>query len=118
MEGVKAALDTLEEALTEAGITSHRLGQDLKSGDGVALGTMHRMKGLEFRYVAVLGASDGVIPSDHLLARVAGDEEETARELQRQRCTLYVACTRAREQLWVGYAGRPSRFLPSVGSDA
>ncbi|MFZ4434494.1 MAG: UvrD-helicase domain-containing protein [Microthrixaceae bacterium] len=114
----QAALDTLEEALTEAGITSHRLGQDLKPGDGVALGTMHRMKGLEFRCVAVLGASDGVIPSDYLLARVAGDDEETARELQRQRCTLYVACTRAREHLWVGYAGRPSQFLPRGGSDA
>ena len=28
-----------------------------------------------------------------------------------ERCLLYVACSRAREDLWVGYSGDPSRFL-------
>lgn len=27
-------------------------------------------------------------------------------------CLLYVACTRAREDLWIGWTGTPSRFLP------
>jgi superfamily I DNA/RNA helicase len=34
----------------------------------------------------------------------------------RERCLLYVACTRAREGLWVGWHGTPSRFIePMLG---
>lgn len=106
------SFDLIERALTDAGIDCHRLGRDLTNGSGVSIGTMHRMKGLEFRCVAIAGASADLIPSPKALAEVAGDPAEVARETQRERCLLYVACTRAREHLWVGHAGDPSPFLP------
>jgi len=33
-------------------------------------------------------------------------------------CLLYVACTRGRDNLWVGWSGTPSRFLgPMLGDE-
>ena len=34
-------------------------------------------------------------------------------DLLRERCVLFVACTRAREALLVSWSGEPSPFLPS-----
>jgi superfamily I DNA/RNA helicase len=34
-----------------------------------------------------------------------------AQDLQRERCLLFVACTRARDHLYVSYAGEQSPFL-------
>jgi hypothetical protein len=33
-------------------------------------------------------------------------------DLRRERCVLFVACTRARDHLFVSYTGQPSPFLP------
>jgi DNA helicase-2/ATP-dependent DNA helicase PcrA len=54
---------------------------------------MHSAKGLEFDVVYVIHAADGNIPSDMATGSAAEIEEE--------RRLLYVACTRAREQLYV-----------------
>jgi len=32
-----------------------------------------------------------------------------------ERCLLFVACTRARDSLYVSYAGKPSPFLVEAG---
>ena len=90
------------------------LDQTLESGDGVRIGTMHRMKGLEFRCVAIADVDDDTVPSQHALTDRHADEVQFRTDLQRELCLLYVACTRAREQLWVGWSGKPSRFLEPV----
>ena len=74
---------------------------------------MHAMKGLEFQAVAVIGVEQGVVPDP---AAVTPDDEDPpahAQDLQRERCVLFVACTRARDHLYVSGAGEPSLFLPS-----
>ena len=73
---------------------------------------MHGMKGLEFQAVAVIGVEQGQVPA---LAAVTPEDEDAvahAQDLQRERCVLFVACTRARDHLYVSYAGEPSAFLP------
>jgi hypothetical protein len=107
----QGTFSVIERALRDAGVRCFRLGRDLKFGEGVALGTMHRMKGLEYRCVAVVGVGADQVPSPAALAAVSGDAAEVALETRRERCLLYVACTRAREDLWVGFAGEPSPFL-------
>ena len=99
------------DALNADGITTVALG-----GQGgkkaVRAGTMHGMKGLEFQAVAVIGAEQGQVPA---LAAVTAEDEDAvahAQDLQRERCVLFVACTRARDHLYVSYAGEPSVFLP------
>lgn len=107
----QGTFSVVERALRDSGVRCFRLGRDLKFGDGVALGTMHRMKGLEYRCMAVVGVGANQVPSPPALAAVAGDAAEVELETRRERCLLYVACTRAREDLWIGFAGDPSPFI-------
>ena len=85
---------------------------------GVRAGTMHAMKGLEFRAVAVIGVEEGMVPDP---AAITADDEDPlahAQDLQRERCVLFVACTRARDHLYVSATGEPSAFLPPHGAAA
>ena len=77
----------------------------------VRVGTMHRMKGLEFQAVAVIGVADGVVPASAAITPTETDPLAYAQDLQRERCLLFVACTRARDHLYVSYSGSPSPFL-------
>jgi superfamily I DNA/RNA helicase len=81
------------------------------SKDAVRVGTMHGMKGLEFQAVAVIGVADAVVPSTSALANFAEDPVAYGQDLQRERCLLFVALTRARDHLYISYSGSPSTFL-------
>jgi mRNA-degrading endonuclease RelE of RelBE toxin-antitoxin system len=106
-----ARLKAVGDALTEAAIPWCRLS-DQNDGPtaGVHVGTMHRAKGLEFKAVLVLDCGDGVVPSP---AAARGDDDPQDREAReaRERRLLYVAMTRARDELVVSWSGRPSRFI-------
>src|SRR5690606_38829215 len=78
----------------------------------VRVTTMHGVKGLEFRAVAVTGATAAALPlMDHVTSPDI-DENQHRADLDAQRSLLYVACTRARERLYVSWHGEPSPFLP------
>ncbi|MUN36459.1 UvrD-helicase domain-containing protein [Actinomadura litoris] len=79
---------------------------------GVQVGTMHRMKGLEFRCIAVIGADDHSLPSSRAVTPEAEDPKAHAQDVQKERCLLFVACTRARDRLAVSYTASASPFLP------
>ena len=78
---------------------------------GVRAGTMHAMKGLEFQAVAVIGVDQ--VPAAAAVTPQGEDPVGYAQDMQRERCTLFVACTRARDHLYVSGAGEASPFLPS-----
>ena len=78
---------------------------------GPHIGTMHGMKGLEFRAVAMLDVGATSVPPPVAVADPSEDPVRHAHDLQRERCLLYVAATRAREALAVSWAGTPSRLL-------
>lgn len=101
----------IEAALTKAGIGTCKLGRELPKGDGVRIGTMHRLKGVEFRCVAVFDADDHSMPLEVAVTPESADPVQHNFDIRRERCLLYVACTRARDDLWVGWSGKPSRFL-------
>jgi DNA helicase-2/ATP-dependent DNA helicase PcrA len=81
-----------------------------QSGDAVDLVTFHRAKGLEWRVVFVTGLEDGLVPIAHARSPEAVAEE---------RRLLYVACTRAMDDLCCSWArersfgGRRSARSPS-----
>ncbi len=81
------------------------------AADAITVDTMHSMKGLEFRCVAIADVSEGSMPPDIAVAPIEEDALKHAQDLQRERCLLYVAATRAREQLHVSYSGPPSDLL-------
>ncbi|MBY8855411.1 UvrD-helicase domain-containing protein [Nocardia sp. CA2R105] len=108
-------LDKVFDHLNAAGIAAvkvkDRPGADV---DGVRLASMHAMKGLEFRCVAVVGATASAIPFAKEITPAEVDSQQHANDLLKERCLLFVACTRAREQLSVSWSGRPSPFLSAV----
>ncbi|MBN8265651.1 MAG: UvrD-helicase domain-containing protein [Xanthomonadales bacterium] len=85
-------------------------------GNQVRLMSLHAAKGLEFRYVFIIGLEDGTLPHEASLEEGRLDEE---------RRLLYVGITRAKEQLWLSHSREaqrwgtklrltPSRFLDEL----
>ncbi len=103
------------QAIAQAlGIPAVVLDQRLATLVGsLNLSTMHLAKGLEYRAVAVIACDDDVIPSPSRLAAISdpGDLKE-AYELERH--LLYVACTRARDHLFVSGVHPASEFLTDL----
>ena len=99
------------EALRADGIATASLNGP-GSTQAVRAGTMHAMKGLEFQAVAVIGVEQGLIPEPTAVTPATEDAVAHAQDVQRERCMLFVACTRARDHLYVSAAGEPSMFLP------
>jgi superfamily I DNA/RNA helicase len=79
----------------------------------VLIGTMHLAKGLEFKAVAVMACDDELLP---LQSRVesAGDESELDEIYDTERHLLYVAITRARDQVLVTGSEPSSEFLEDL----
>jgi DNA helicase-2/ATP-dependent DNA helicase PcrA len=78
--------------------TSDLAGPPLLDEDYLILSTIHSAKGLEWDTVHVIHATDGCIPSD----MATGDDDE----LEEERRLLYVALTRARDELTITYPQR------------
>ena len=66
----------------------------------ISIGTMHLAKGLEFKGVAVIACDDEIIPLQKRIEDV-GDEADLEEVYNTERHLLYVACTRARDNLLV-----------------
>ncbi|RCV58154.1 3'-5' exonuclease [Marinitenerispora sediminis] len=84
----------------------------------VRVTTMHSVKGLEFRAIAVFGATAEALPNMEHVTGAEVDERQHEADLAAQRSLLYVACTRARESLYVSWHGAPSPFLPRMAAEA
>jgi len=96
---------TRESFLTELTLdppeaTSDRAGPPLLDEDYLILSTIHSSKGQEWKSVTLLNVVDGCIPSD--MATGSADDIEEERRL------LYVAMTRAKENLQLVV---PNRFF-------
>jgi DNA helicase-2/ATP-dependent DNA helicase PcrA len=117
---------TVEDFLTQLALLTNLEAegeQPARSDDErLRLSSIHQAKGLEFDVVFVIMLCDGLFPSERSLETDEGEEEE--------RRLMYVAITRARNELYLsyplmraGYGGsgemlqRPSRFLEEIPSD-
>ncbi|MFD6095265.1 UvrD-helicase domain-containing protein [Nocardiopsis flavescens] len=107
-------VEQVVSALGSAGIEARALAKGSAPGEAVSVGTMHRMKGLEFRCLAVVGAGDAQVPAPKSITPEAEDPGAHARDLLRERSLLFVACTRARERLSVSWHGSPSPFVEAL----
>jgi superfamily I DNA/RNA helicase len=83
------------------------------SNDHVSIITMHLAKGLEFRAVVVMACDDEVIPLQERIETV-GDEADLQEVYNSERHLLYVACTRARDLLFVTGVDPASEFLADL----
>lgn len=86
--------------------------------EAVTLSTIHRSKGLEYNTVYVIGTVDGMIPHDYALESLRNGD---ASPLEEERRLLYVAVTRAKDELFLsiperirGKKAHSSRFLSTL----
>ncbi len=107
----EAELARARAAVEACGSSAAELGGDVEpAGDRIAIGTMHLAKGLEFRAVAVMACDEDILPSPSRIENVA-DEADLEDVYDTERHLLYVACTRARDQLLVTGVEKVSEFL-------
>jgi DNA helicase-2/ATP-dependent DNA helicase PcrA len=101
---------TLTDALADMALVAEVDSLDDEE-DRVVLLTMHAAKGLEFPVVFIAGLEDGILPHSRSFDDPEGMEEE--------RRLLYVALTRAEDQLFLSYTFKRSLYgesKPSVTS--
>ena len=92
---------------------------EVDDGEHVSFMTVHIAKGLEYKYVFVIGLNQGVFPSDRTTMESGDDGLEEERRL------CYVAFTRAKEHLYIssnksysyilGCEGTESQFIKEAG---
>jgi len=105
-------LDDYIIQLIKAGFRTYEIKRskiDDRSYNGLRVATMHRIKGLEFKYVFVVAVNKRIVPlkaAINFLDPVAEAEAITA-----EKCLLYVALTRAQKLAYVSSYGTQSEFL-------
>jgi len=101
-------------AIEAAGLPHKTLDEHVETSSGnVSLSTMHLAKGLEFRAVVVMACDDEVIPLQQRIETVA-DDSDLKEVYNTERHLLYVACTRARDDLLVTSVHPASEFLDDM----
>jgi superfamily I DNA/RNA helicase len=74
---------------------------------------MHRFKGLEYQRMVIAGLREGLVPHAGI-EDYRNDPRRYERERMRDRSKLFVAATRARDELAIFWHGKPSPFLPAL----
>lgn len=77
--------------------------------DHVSLMTIHSAKGLEFKYVHIVGLEENLFPSQMAL--------NSRQELEEERRLFYVALTRAMKKLTISFASSRFKFGTIVNSE-
>ena len=106
--------DSAGDLAAQLALLSHADRDD--PGNAVRMMTLHAAKGLEFRFVFIVGCEDGTLPHDGAIDEGRIDEE---------RRLMYVGITRAKELLTLSWsaktkrygevhANQPSRFLQEL----
>jgi anti-anti-sigma factor len=107
----KQMVTDVVDQLTRENIPVAEIGPDgPKQTDGIHVGTMHRFKGLEYQRMILGGVSDGLVPRAATAASAA-DPVRVQRERARDRSLLFVAATRARDNLAIFWHGTRSPFI-------
>jgi len=108
------ALDPPEDSVVD-------ITEEDKESEKLVLSTIHSAKGLEWHTVFIIHAMEGFFPSGQAINNLDSLEEE--------RRLMYVASTRAKQNLYVSYPmhifdrrsgftfAKPSRFITSIDED-
>ena len=120
VEGQQEIADStgsLAEFLEDVALATDLDNEEGEESDKVALMTIHLAKGLEFKYVYVVGLEENLFPSAMSM--------NTRNELEEERRLFYVALTRAEKKAYLTYAlsryrwgklvdSEPSRFIEEI----
>ncbi len=107
----------LEEYMADIALLTNADNEDPNDIDKVTMMTIHSSKGLEFKFVYIVGLEENLFPSQLSL--------NSRQELEEERRLFYVAITRAMKKLTLSFAtsrfkfgtisnSEPSRFLTEL----
>jgi superfamily I DNA/RNA helicase/mRNA-degrading endonuclease RelE of RelBE toxin-antitoxin system len=109
-----AQIERAKSAVMQAGLKFKVLDDHVETASGyVSISTMHLAKGLEFRAVIVMACDDEVLPLQGRIQAI-GDDADLQEVYDTERHLLYVACTRARDFLFVSGVDPSSEFLDDM----
>lgn len=96
----------IEEQLSRVGIQTRLLSGGQSEQSAVILSTYHAAKGLEWKYVILMGMNDDYFP-----------QSKTAADILQERRLFYVGITRAQTYLYLTYSGEMrnlSRYVRDI----
>ena len=123
LEGSNGIEKLLEDASLASDQDSIMINEEKKeTSNAIRLMTVHASKGLEFKYVFIVGLEDGLFPNRH------NGEVKNKEDAEEERRLFYVALTRAKEKLFLCYAdfrtifgsrqiNAPSEFIADIPGD-
>ncbi len=97
---------TLAHYLEDVALLTDFDQKNAEEDDFVSLMTVHSAKGLEFKYVFVVGLEDGLFPS--------AMSTDSAQALEEERRLFYVAITRAEKKVWLTFSSSRNRWGQQV----
>lgn len=122
--GVEKLLEDASLASDQDSIMTEeeRGGVKKEKKNGIKLMTVHASKGLEFKYVFIVGLEEGLFPHQR------DGETKNEEDSEEERRLFYVALTRAKEKLFLSFANfrtifgsrqinAPSQFLADIPGD-
>ncbi|MCU6453433.1 UvrD-helicase domain-containing protein [Sphingomonas sp. A2-49] len=128
-----AAVGAMVDGWLADGIAAHEIGIFVRASDlivrardaingrddaaAITTAPMHLAKGLEFRAVIVMACDQGILPLDERVADAA-DEAELDEIYETERRLLYVACTRARDRLFLTGVRPASEYFDDLKNGA
>lgn len=104
--------DAVVNGLAQHGVEVRAVDREAAGRGRPVVMTMHRAKGLEFRKVLLFDVSRNAIPRSLRDQQYSEADRDDA--LLRERSLLYVAATRARDQLAISWSGEASPLITSL----
>lgn len=104
--------DAVVNGLAQHGIEVRAVDREAAGRGRPVVMTMHRAKGLEFRKVLLFDVSKNAIPRSLRDQQYSDADRDDA--LLRERSLLYVAATRARDQLAISWSGEASPLITAL----
>ena len=104
--------DAVVNGLAQHGVEVRAVDREAAGRGRPVVMTMHRAKGLEFRKVLLFDVSKNAIPRPLRDQQYSDADSDDA--LLRERSLLYVAATRARDQLAISWSGEASPLITAL----
>ena len=104
--------DAVVNGLAQHGVEVRAVDREAAGRGRPVVMTMHRAKGLEFRKVLLFDVSKNAIPRPLRDQQYSDADRDDA--LLRERSLLYVAATRARDQLAISWSGEASPLITTL----
>ena len=103
-------LNSLSDFIEDVALLTDQDQENEEDFNKVTLMTIHAAKGLEFKYVFVVGMEENLFPSMQ--------SNESQESLEEERRLFYVAITRAEKRLFLSYANTRFKWGQYIDTDA